>query len=101
MLYTCNSARPESEAGLAFVGDVINIARQTLDVVTTDMVQVNVWRGILACTLMAYCVAFDIGSFKPAMLSTLPRPTMDLVMPYMVLANVGLACGAFKSTTWL
>ncbi len=37
-----------------------------------------------------------IGVFASVVLSTLPSPTIDLVMPLTVPVKVGLASGAFK-----
>jgi hypothetical protein len=42
----------------------------------------------------AVCVAVDIGLFKSEVLSTLPNPTILLVIPDTVPVNVGLANGA-------
>ena len=46
--------------------------------------------------LRASCVALEIGLLVSDVLSTLPRPTMDFVMPCTVPLKVGLANGAFK-----
>ena len=40
---------------------------------------------------------FEIGLLASAVLSTLPSPTIDLVIPLMVPVKFGLAKGAFAS----
>ena len=52
----------------------------------------------LAFTSKAVCVALEIGLFASVALSTLPSPTINLVMPLTVPVQVGLASGAFKSS---
>ena len=44
----------------------------------------------------ADCVAVDIGLLISEILSTLPNPTIDLLIPFTVPVNVGLAILAFK-----
>ena len=44
----------------------------------------------------AACVAVDTGLFKSVVLSTLPRPTMALVIPDTVPVKVGDSIFAFK-----
>ena len=45
----------------------------------------------------AVCVALEIALSASAVLSTLPRPTMDLVMPLTVPVKDGFANGAFDA----
>ena len=45
--------------------------------------------AISALASRAVCVAVDTGLFASVALSTLPSPTMDLVMPVIVPVNVG------------
>ena len=47
--------------------------------------------------LRASCVALEIGLFASAVLSTLPSPTLELVVPLTVPVKVGLANGAFDA----
>ena len=47
--------------------------------------------------LRASCVALEIGLCASAVLSTLPSPTMELVVSLTVPVKVGLANGAFDA----
>ena len=58
---------------------------------------VNVGDAIGALRSNALCVAVDIGFVASLVLSTLLKPTIDLVIPVTVPENVGDAKGAFKS----
>ncbi len=58
----------------------------------TVPVKVGLAKG--AFELRAYCVALEIGLLASAVLSTLPSPTIDVVMPLTVPVKVGLAKGA-------
>ena len=44
----------------------------------------------------APCVALEIGLLASVVLSTLPRPTIALVIPLTAPVKVGLASGAFE-----
>ena len=52
--------------------------------------------AMLAFASNAVCVAVDIGLPKSDVLSTLPNPTMDLVIPPTVPVKVGPARFAFR-----
>ena len=74
-----------------------------MDIVMPCTVPLKVGLYLLSCPsiipssiLRAYCVACEIGLLTSAVLSTLQRPTMDLVMPCTVPLRFGLANGAFE-----
>ena len=52
--------------------------------------------AVVAFKSSAVWVAVDTGLFASVVLSTLPRPTIVLVIPATVPVNVGLSRGAFK-----
>ena len=55
---------------------------------------VNVGVALLAFRSNAACCAVDTGLAVSAVLSTEPKPTIDLVIPETVPVNVGVARGA-------
>jgi hypothetical protein len=61
-------------------------------------VPVNVGLAAFALRLNAVCCAVETGLFASEVLVTLPRPTIDAVIPPTVPVNVGLARGALRSS---
>jgi hypothetical protein len=57
---------------------------------------VNVGLARFAFRFNAVCVADDTGFNKSLVLSTLPKPTIDFVIPVTVPVNAGLARLAFR-----
>ena len=56
---------------------------------------VNAGLALGASKFEAFCVAVEIGLLASDVLLTLPRPTIDAVIPLTVPENVGLALGAY------
>ena len=64
--------------------------------VGTAGVPVKVGDARFALRLSAVCCAVETGLFVSLVLSTLPKPTIDLVIPFTVPVKVGLAKGALS-----
>jgi hypothetical protein len=61
-------------------------------------VPVNVGDARLAFNPRAVVVAVETGLLRSVVLSTLPRPTIDAVIPLTVPVKVGEARGAFSAS---
>ena len=70
------------------------VAPSNTRLLSRDTVPVNVGEASGAFKSRDVCVAVDTGLLASVVLSTEPKPTIDLVTPVTVPVNVGLAIGA-------